>query len=159
MKAKTTSTTKTTNTTKTRRTRTKTVSILLILMSALLLFVTACERAPAPPSDVDTGMAQNIGSGNTTFQFNMVDGDGNVHSWNVSTNESTVGAALLEVGLIEGTTSDFGLMVSHVNGIRADFVEDDAWWAFYIGDEMAMAGVDATEIEDGVVYAFVYTPA
>ena len=150
---------KTINKAKVINTKTKTISILLILMSALLLFATACERAPAPPSDVDADTAQNIGTGNTTFQFNMVDGDGNVHSWNVSTNESTVGAALLGVNLIEGTTSDFGLMVSHVNGVRADFVEDDAWWAFYIGDEMAMAGVDATEIENGVVYAFVYTPA
>ena len=139
--------------------RTKTITILLIVMSVFLLLTSACERAPAPPSEVDSETIQSIGSGSTTFQFNMVDGDGEIHAWNVSTNESTVGAALLGVGLIEGTTSDFGLMVSHVNGIRADFMEDDAWWAFYIGDEMAMAGVDATEIENGVVYAFVYTPA
>jgi len=47
----------------------------------------------------------------------------------------------------------------YVNGIRADFVEDEAWWALYIDDEMAMAGVNDIDIENGVTYKFIYTPA
>jgi len=84
--------------------------------------------------------------------------EGSLSVWNVSTDETTVGAALLSVGLIDGDDSEWGLMVTHVNGLRADFNEDDAWWAFYIDGEMAPAGVDATDIEEGVTYAFVFTP-
>ena len=139
--------------------KTKTIALFAILTALFMIFSTACDRASVPTDEINAAAAQDIGSGSTVFKFSMVDGDGNVHAWNVHTNASTVGEALLDAGLIDGTTSDFGLMVSHVNGIRADFVEDDAWWAFYIDDEMAMAGVDATEIEEGVTYAFIYTPA
>jgi len=140
----------------------KAKTILILLLIAMLVFTASCDSAggtSGPAGDRDPSGAQNIGSGGTTFSFIMVDGDGNSHAWNVSTNESTVGAALIAVDLIEGDVSDFGMMVSHVNGVRADFVEDDAWWAFYIDDEMAMVGVDSADIEDGVTYSFVYTPA
>jgi hypothetical protein len=80
----------------------------------------------------------------------------NIVSFRVTTRETTVGAALLEQRLISGTVGDFGLMVEVVDGVRAS---DGAWWAFYIGEEMAMQGVDATEITEGVTYAFKYTPS
>ena len=140
----------------------KAKTILILLLTAMLIFTAACDSAgntSGSANNSSSASAQSIGSGGTTFSFIMVDGDGNSHAWNVSTNETTVGAALVGVGLIEGEVSDFGMMVSHVNGVRADFMEDDAWWAFYIDDEMAMAGVDSIDIEDGVTYSFVYTPA
>jgi|GEM_PF-345382 len=117
------------------------------------------EQESTTTAENDLAAAQDIGQGATVFNFQMFDGEGNVLSWNVHTDETTVGAALVEVGLIEGETSDFGLMVSHVNGIRADFVEDDAYWAFFVDDDFAMVGVDATDIEEGVTYKFIYTPA
>jgi len=140
----------------------KTKTTLILLLTALLLFTASCDNAgnaPVPANELASAAAEDIGSGETTFRFHMVDGDGNGKAWNVRTNETTVGAALVAAGLIEGDVSDFGMMVSHVNGIRADFEEDDAWWAFFIGDEMAMVGVDSAEIESGVIYSFVFTPA
>ena len=41
-----------------------------------------------------------------------------------------------------------------VNGITVDYEEDGAYWAFYIGDEYATTGVDATDIEEGASYSF-----
>ena len=162
-------------------------SALLMLLIALLVLLAACgTEAPVttatpeplqeeimqeqPPleqqpqentstNENDLAAATDIGEGATAFIFQMFDGEGNVLSWNVHTDETTVGAALLGVGLIEGEVSDFGLMVSHVNGVRADFVEDDAYWAFYIDDDFAMVGVDSTDIEAGKTYKFIYTPA
>ena len=46
------------------------------------------------------------------------------------------------------------LYVKVVNGITADYEVDQTYWAFYINGEMAMTGVDATDVEDGVVYSF-----
>ena len=150
-----------------KRRKTLTLLTALFLIIAVCGFV-ACDSANSTPEQPQASNAaavsnQNdpiaIGEGSKAFLFKTTDGDGNTTTWNVHTNETTVGDALVKVGLIDGTTSDFGLMVSHVNGIRADYVEDDAWWAFYIDDEMAMAGVDSTEIEEGVVYSFIHTPA
>jgi len=140
----------------------KTLAAVIALLMIVLVLLAACgTEAPATPATTenDLAAAQEIGEGATVFNFQMFDGEGNVLSWNVHTDETTVGAALLGVGLIEGENSDFGLMVSHVNGVRADFVEDDAYWAFYIDDDFAMVGVDATDIEEGVTYKFIYTPA
>jgi len=122
------------------------------------------EVPPVPTGDVSTGPpptedAYAAGEGETVFRFEVTDDNGTVAVWNVHTDETTVGAALLEAGLIEGDMSDMGLMVKTVNGLRADFTEDGFWWAFYVDGEMAMAGVDSTDIEEGKVYAFVHTPA
>jgi hypothetical protein len=94
-----------------------------------------------------------------TFKFEVTDGEGQVTEFDITTTETTVGAALLADGLIDGEVGEFGLMVVYVNGIRADYNEDGAWWAFYIDGEMAVTGVDSTYIEEGVVYAFIYTPS
>jgi len=136
-----------------------TLALIMTISLAMLMMLSACGNDASATPDSSITQAHDIGEGPVTFRFNVVDDEGNRHSWNVNTNETTVGAALVKVGLIEGYSSDFGLMVTHVNGIRAEFVEDGAWWAFYIDNEMAMAGVDATDIEEGVTYAFIYTEA
>lgn len=78
-------------------------------------------------------------------------------TFTVKTDETTVGAALLEHGLIAGEDSEYGLYVKTVNGITADYDVDKSYWAFYINDEYAMTGVDSTEITEGATYSFVYT--
>ncbi len=78
-------------------------------------------------------------------------------TFTVKTDKTTVGAALLEHGLIAGDDSEYGLYVKTVNGITADYDVDKSYWAFYINDEYAMTGVDSTEITEGATYSFVYT--
>ena len=126
----------------------KAKTLIPLLLAVILTFSAACN----PPSNEPSNQQKS-------FTFEVTDATGNTTSQTISTTEATVGAALIEKGLIEGDDTDFGLMVSHVNGIRADFNEDGAWWAIYIDGEMAMAGVDSIDIEEGVTYAFVYTPA
>jgi len=130
------------------------VSVLLVLV--ILLGAACGGRAPAPGQVAD-GAFQAIGQGGTVFQFEVTDPDGAVAGWEVHTDEATVGAALFAVGLIAGIDSEWGLLVTEVNGIPADWDADQAFWAFYIDGEFALAGADDTEIEPGVTYAFVYT--
>lgn len=75
----------------------------------------------------------------------------------VKTDADTVGAALLEHNLIAGDEGEYGLYVKTVNGILADYDVDQTYWAFNIGGEYAMTGVDQTEITEGVVYQLVRT--
>ncbi len=84
----------------------------------------------------------------------MVDADGNETSFEIHTDQETVGEALAELGVIEGEESEYGLFVQTVNGITADFEKDGKYWAFYINGEYAESGVDATPITEGESYSF-----
>lgn len=95
-----------------------------------------------------------LGEGATVFNFVVVDKDGNETTFEIRTDKATVGEALLEVELIDGEEGDYGLYVKSVNGITADYDVDGSYWAFYINGEMAMTGVDATNVEEGATYSF-----
>jgi len=127
--------------------KTNTKTSIILLLATVLIVTAAC------------GSQSEAVTGEKEFLLEVTDNNGNVTSKTIKTDEATVGAALLAEGIIEGEQFDFGLMVSHVNGLRADFTEDGAYWAFHIDGEFAMEGVDVTKIEEGVTYAFVYTPA
>ncbi len=94
------------------------------------------------------------GEGNTTFYFNVIDKDGNVTKFEIHTDKTTVGDALLEVELIAGEEGAYGLYVKTVNGITADYNKDQTWWEFMVGDQSSMTGVDLTNVEAGATYAF-----
>ena len=103
--------------------------------------------------------AERLGEGARQFYFSVTFSDGAVKAYDIATDETTVGAALAALGLVEGERSDYGLYVKTIGGERADYTLDGAYWAFYINGAYAMTGVDGAEIEDGGDYAFVYTPA
>jgi len=116
----------------------------------------APTESPAPTPPV-VGEAE-IGEGETVFRFEVTDDTGLSIGWFIRTDEETIGAALLEVGLIAGTVGEWGLMVEEVNGLRAVYA-DGFWWQFLVDGEMSTTGVDTTDIEPGKTYAFVHTPA
>ena len=95
-----------------------------------------------------------LGEGAVVFDFVVVDKDGNETKFEIHTDKTTVGEALLEVKLIEGEEGPYGLYVKSVNGITADYDVDQTYWAFYINGEMAMTGVDVTDVEAGTTYSF-----
>ena len=159
-------------------------SAVLVLTAVMLILLAACG-AKAPPAepvtlpadvnelpepaapeqtDPDSGDAQDnsadgaqdIGQGSRTFRFEVTDDSEELSVWNVSTNETTVGDALIAVGLIKGDVSEYGFFVTEVNGLTADFDANESWWGFFIDGEMAMVGVNAIDIEEGKVYAFIY---
>ena len=95
-----------------------------------------------------------LGEGATVFAFTVIDKDGNETVFEIHTDKEIVGEALLELGLIEGEESQYGLYVKTVNGITADYDVDQTYWAFYVNDEYATSGVDTTAIEEGMTYTF-----
>lgn len=110
-----------------------------------------------PPTEVQGTVDTEkkvLGEGQTKFSFVVVDKDGNETAFEIHTDKETVGDALLDVELIEGETSEYGLYVKTVNGITADYDVDQTYWAFYVNGEYATAGVDSTTVEDGATYSF-----
>ena len=131
------------------------LSVLLVALIAVTALTGCAAGKNVPPA---TGSAvQEIGEGGTAFAFEVTDDRGVVTRFKVSTDEKTVGAALLGVGLIQGEYSDYGLFVQTVNGLTADFNANKAYWAFYVNGGYAASGVDSTDIEPDTTYAFVYT--
>ena len=58
-----------------------------------------------------------------------------------------------------GTESEFGLMVDTVNGERADYTLDGAYWSFYVNGEYCNYGIDTQPVLDGDAFAITYTSA
>lgn len=108
----------------------------------------AKESTEAAAEDVTV-----LGEGSTVFTLMVTDQDENETAFEIHTDKTTVGEALLELDLIAGDESEYGLYVKTVNGITADYDVDGTYWAFYINGEYASTGVDATDIEDGASYA------
>lgn len=130
----------------------------LMLIAATALTFTACNNTPdtAISSAVvpDSGSATVIGEGNTEFAFTVVNADKSVKNYTVKTDSKYVGEALVDLKLIEGEDSDYGLYVKTVDGTTLDFNTDGMYWAFYVNDKYANTGVDKTEITDGESYSF-----
>ena len=94
----------------------------------------------------------STGEKNITVQ--VIHKDGSEKKFTYTTQEEYLGEYLLSEGLIEGEEGDYGLYVKKVNGITADYDVDKTYWAFYIGEEYAMSGVDKTSIVEGESYSF-----
>lgn len=136
----------------------------MMLIVAMAFSMTACGGNDTEKPNTETegqsqaGNTENdatvLGEGATVFTFVVVDGEGNEKTFEIHTDKTTVGDALLEQELITGEDGDYGLYVKSVNGITADYDVDGTYWAFYINGEMAMTGVDTTNVEEGATYSF-----
>ncbi|MBP3936311.1 MAG: DUF4430 domain-containing protein [Clostridia bacterium] len=144
------------------------VIVLLVVLIAAMALLCGCttnqpdEGGNSTLSSTTTTTAaqpQTVGEGETSFAFTVTFLDGASKQYVVRTDKTTVGAALLEVGLIAGSDSQYGLMVESVDGVKLDYTADKAYWAFYVDGAYAMSGVDSTTIETGKSYAFTATPA
>ena len=136
----------------------KNLTITLSLVLVLMLCLASCNTIDAEGlwEEATYRKDMTFGKGETTVQLEVKVEDQSV-TFTVNTDKDTLGEALLEHGLIEGEEGAYGLYVKKVNGIRADYELDGAYWGLYKNGEMCMTGVDSTEIANGEHYEFVYS--
>ena len=137
----------------------------IVLIAAIALFTTGCQDTKTPSDEPSTAESVStneeasvsavtvLGEGNTTFNLCVSDFSGNETYFEIHTDKTTVGDALLELELIAGEKSTYGLFIKTVNGITADYDKDGKYWAFYINGEYATQGIDLTEVTDGAIYS------
>ncbi len=128
--------------------------LITVLVTALAVCISGCGASAVQTAETATQVLESgeIGEGSKQFYLTVTDGDGNQYDYSVNTDAETVGEALLELGLIAGDETEYGLYVKEVNGFVADYDTDGTYWAFYIDGEYAMTGVDQTEISEGSTY-------
>ena len=134
----------------------------IVLITAIALFTTACNDNKTNDTTTTTEVVSTteapkatvLGKGKTKFTFTVVDLEGNETAFEINTDKKTVGEALLELELIAGDESEYGLYVKTVNSTTLDYDKDGAYWAFYVDGEYATSGVDTTDIVAGTTYTF-----
>lgn len=111
----------------------------LVLVAAMALLSVGCNdnNTPAP-------------AGEKEFTLTVTHSDSSEKTFTVKSEKQTVGEALLDEKLVDIEDG----MVFTVDGETVKFEDNGKYWAFYIGNEYAATGVDATNIEDGQTYAF-----
>ena len=133
----------------------------MVLIVAMALGTTGCNGNTGKDTASGGGTEVNhqadvsvLGTGSTKFNLTVVDQEGSETPFEIHTDKETVGEALLELGLIDGEESEYGLYVKTVNGITVSYDKDGVYWAFYINGEYASSGVDSTKITEGESYSF-----
>ena len=109
---------------------------------------------PSAPVEVQR---QEMGEGSKLFYFDVSFSNGETASYAIHTDADTVGAALVDLNLIAGEDSQYGLYVKTVGEETLDYEADGMYWAFYVDGAYADTGVDATTISNDTVYSFVAT--
>lgn len=106
---------------------------------------------------VYVGTRPETSQGAKTFTVEVVHADGSSKTFTYHTDEEYLGTVLLAEGLISGEVDQYGLTIYEVDGERAVWEENGAYWAIYVNGEYGMTGVDTTPVNDGDAFKLEYT--
>lgn len=141
--------------TETKNTNKKTLKIALgvgALVVLIAVFSLVYNQFSAKPT-----------AGAKTITIEVVDDTTASTTYELNTDSEFLRQAMEEAeaeGLtFSGSESEYGMMVDTVNGIRADYTLDGAYWSFYVNEEYCNYGIDDQPVNDGDAFAIVYTPA
>ena len=99
----------------------------------------------------------SVTAGEKAFTVKVVHADRSEKTFSYRCSDKYLGDTLLREGLIKGEKGAYGIYITEVNGERAVYEKDKAYWALFINGEYAVSGIDATPIENGAQYTLAYT--
>lgn len=133
----------------------KTAASLLLALTFIVCIVACGDKVEATGiwKDATYTSDTTIGEGANTVTVIITAEDRTV-TLTVKTDKATLGEALYEHGVINDPT-----FFDTCNGMKADWDKDHAYWAFYVGDEMAQYGVgdEKAVTTEEPTYKIVYT--
>lgn len=99
--------------------------------------------------------------GSKSIVIEVIDKTQDTTAYDVKTDAEYLRQAMEEAdGLtFSGTESEYGMMVDTVNGERADYTLDGAYWSFYVNGDYCNYGIDSQPVEDGDTFTIAYTTA
>lgn len=99
-------------------------------------------------------------AGTKNISIDVVYQDGAKDHYQITTEAHFLAEAIEEIPelTVSGTSSEeYGLMITAVNGRRADYQADGAYWALLLDGEPCNYGVSMQPIKDGENYILQYT--
>ncbi len=143
------------------------LAAVLALVAAMALTLASCgSKKDIGAQTEDASSSEQTGSGELggetdneiTVTVTVKGSDGNSTDFSIKTTDgASLRSALESIDLIEGEEGQFGLYVKVVNGERADFEKDGAYWSFSRNGEYLMSGVDTIYVKDGDKFEIIYT--
>lgn len=123
----------------------------------LILAVVALVVVVAALIGVYMAARPQTSQGAKTFTVEVVHSDGSSKTFTYHTDEEYLGAVLEAEGLIKGEMGPYGLTIFEVDGERAVWEENGAYWGIFVNGEYGMNGVDTTPVNDGDAFKLEYT--
>lgn len=121
--------------------------VLSLILAVLLLVSMLCACS---------GDAKETETDGISITFTVTHDDGTEKKFDITTTATTLADALLQEKLVEESAESAGLY-DVVDGEKADWNDNEAWWCFYKAGEMLSVGINETEIADGESYEAVFT--
>ncbi len=125
---------------------------LIISLSVILVAIIAVFGALLAMNKLD------FQKGDKDVTVTVVYEDKTQKEFEISTEAENLGDALLQAGLVTEEEHKKGYY-QHINGVRADYTLDGAWWCVTKGGEMTTAGANELPIADGDSFEITHTPA
>ena len=99
--------------------------------------------------------------GSKAYTLEVVDDTGESTVYEGTTDAEYLSELMDELAAAEdfsydGYDSDYGLYITTVNGLLADYDTDGAYWSIYVNGEYGMYGADSQVVTDGDAFSFVY---
>ena len=99
--------------------------------------------------------------GAKAYTVEVTDDTGNTTSYEGTTDAEYLSELMDELAAAEdfsydGYESDYGLYITTINGLLADYDTDGAYWSIYVNGEYGMYGADSQVVTDGDSFSFVY---
>ncbi|MBP5262306.1 MAG: DUF4430 domain-containing protein [Clostridiales bacterium] len=99
--------------------------------------------------------------GTKAYTVAVVDKDGNSKEYTGKTDAEFLRGLMDELTAggdfsYAGDDSDYGLYITAINGVTADYNADGAYWSIYVNEEYGQFGADAQPVNDGDSFKFVY---
>ncbi len=133
---------------------TKILTKVLALALASLMVVMSLTACGTANTNSDVSAPAQI----VSITVKVIAADKTEKAFNIETDKKNLGDALLEEGLVTEDEHKSGFY-TYIDGVRADYNKDGAWWCFTKGGETVMVGANELEIADGDTFEITNTPA
>ncbi len=106
-------------------------------------------------------LAPKAQQGSKSVTVEVVDDKGTTKPYTIKTDAEFLSQVMDELTAegdfsYEGTDGDYGLYITAINGVTADYDADGAYWSILVNDEYGMFGADSQPVADGDDFKFVY---
>ena len=139
---------------KNTRILTKLLALALVVLMAVMS-LTACGTVN---TNSDTNSGTSAPAQTISITVKVIAADKTEKTFTIETGKKNLGDALLEKGLVTEDEHKSGFY-TYIDGVRADYNKDGAWWCFTKGGESVMVGANELEIANGDTFEITNTPA